>query len=52
MSKIKLVREFLEFLRSSKKIWLIPILVLFLLFSLVILVSQSQAVAPFIYSLF
>lgn len=41
-----------EFLRVRKKWWLAPI-VLFLLFvSLVIVLSQGSAIAPFIYTIF
>ena len=45
------VREFLYFLRNSKKWWLLPILVVLLLFSGLMLLSGT-AVAPFIYTLF
>jgi hypothetical protein len=44
--------EFLAFLRQEKKYWLIPIVVVFVLFGLLIVFSQSSAVAPFIYTLF
>jgi hypothetical protein len=46
-----LVREFLYFLGQSKKWWLLPILVTFLLFAALMLLS-STAAAPFIYTLF
>ncbi|MCK4907241.1 MAG: hypothetical protein KAS64_06810 [Spirochaetes bacterium] len=52
MSKFKLLKEFMQYLRSHKKLWLLPILIIFLLFGLVILLSQSQALAPLIYSVF
>lgn len=52
MSKIRLVKEFFGFIKSNNKIWLIPILLIMLVSSLVIFASQSQALAPFIYSLF
>jgi hypothetical protein len=44
-------REFLYFLRQSKKWWLLPILVTFVLFAALMLLS-STAAAPFIYTLF
>lgn len=46
-----LVKEFLSFLAHNKKWWLLPILVVMLMFGLLIVLSQT-AVAPFIYTLF
>lgn len=40
------------FLRTRKKLWLLPIVVLLVLFGALLLLAQSSAVAPFIYSLF
>lgn len=45
------VREFLLFLRSNKKFWLLPLLSALLLIGLVALLGGTAA-APFIYSLF
>jgi hypothetical protein len=45
------VREFLYFLRESKKWWLIPIVLLSLIFGALMILS-STAAAPFIYTLF
>jgi hypothetical protein len=52
MSKSRVFAEFWAFLRQEKKYWLIPIVVVFVLFGLLIVFSQSSAVAPFIYTLF
>ena len=52
MSKGHVLLEFLEFLRQEKKYWLVPIVIVFVLFGLLIVFSQSSAVAPFIYTLF
>ena len=52
MSKSRVVSEFFQFLRQEKKYWLVPIVIVFLLFGLLIVFSQSSAVAPFIYTLF
>ena len=46
-----LVVEFLEFLRENKKWWLLPILLVFTLFGLLMVLANSAA-APFIYTLF
>jgi len=52
MSKNRVFTDFWQFLRQEKKYWLVPIVVVFVLFGLLIVFSQSSAVAPFIYSLF
>jgi hypothetical protein len=52
MSKGSVLSEFLLFLRQEKKYWLVPIVIVFVLFGLLIVFSQSSAVAPFIYTLF
>ena len=49
---ISFLKEFWAFLRSRKKFWLLPILVTMLLFGVLLLLAQSSAVAPFIYTLF
>ena len=46
------LKEFWAFLRSRKKYWLLPILVMMLLFGVLLVLAQSTAVAPFIYTLF
>jgi uncharacterized protein DUF5989 len=52
MSKGRVLTEFVQFLRQEKKYWLVPIVIVFVLFGLLIVFSQSSAVAPFIYTLF
>jgi hypothetical protein len=52
MSKGRVLSELWEFLRQEKKYWLVPIVVVFVLFGLLLVFSQSSAIAPFIYSLF
>jgi hypothetical protein len=52
MSKGRVLLEFWDFLKQEKKYWLVPIVVVFLLFGLLLVFSQSSAVAPFIYTLF
>ena len=46
------IKEFWEFLRVRKKFWLLPILILLILFGGLIILSQGSAVAPFIYAIF
>ena len=47
-----LIREFWEFVRERKKLWIIPILLILLLLSGIITLTAGSALAPFIYSLF
>jgi hypothetical protein len=44
--------ELWAFLRARKKFWLLPILVMMVIFGGLIVLSQGSAVAPFIYTLF
>lgn len=44
--------ELVAFLRARKKYWLLPILVMMVVFGGLIVLSQGSAVAPFIYTLF
>ncbi len=46
------IKEFLEFLKVRKKYWLLPILLVLVLFGALIILSQGSAVAPFIYTIF
>jgi hypothetical protein len=50
------MREFLTelwaFLKTRKKFWLLPLIVILLLFALVIVFAGGTALAPFIYTLF
>lgn len=44
--------ELWQFLRSRKKLWLLPITIVMLLLGGLLLLAQGSAVAPFIYTLF
>ena len=44
--------EFWKFLRVRKKYWLLPIILVLVLFGGLIILSQGSAVAPFIYAIF
>ncbi|MDH5750176.1 MAG: DUF5989 family protein [Rhodospirillales bacterium] len=46
------LKEFWAFLRARKKYWLVPILIMMVLFGSLILFAQGSAIAPFIYTLF
>ena len=46
------LREFWAFLRVRKKYWLLPVLIVMVLFGGLIVLTKGSAVAPFIYTLF
>ncbi|MDB4232884.1 DUF5989 family protein [Candidatus Pelagibacter sp.] len=46
------LKEFWEFLKFRKKYWLLPILLVLVLFGGLIILSQGSAIAPFIYTIF
>lgn len=52
MSKLHILKELWEFLKVRKKWWLVPIVVFLVLLGLLIVLTQSSAIAPFIYTLF
>lgn len=47
-----IVKEIFKFLIIYKKFWLIPIMIILLIFSIVIILAKGSAVAPFIYTIF
>ena len=51
-SKLAILAEFLGFLKTRKKWWLGPIVFIMLLMSMLIILTEGSAVAPFIYTLF
>tara|TARA_B110000008_G_scaffold244929_1_gene254894 strand:- start:477 stop:626 length:150 start_codon:yes stop_codon:yes gene_type:complete len=46
------IKEFIKFLMIRKKYWLLPIILVLVLFGGLIILSQGSAVAPFIYTIF
>lgn len=52
MAKSRVLTEFWQFLRQEKKYWLAPIVLVLVLFGILIVFSETSAVAPFIYTLF
>ena len=52
MSKFGTFVDFLHFLRYRKRYWLVPFFIVLLLFGTLLVVAESSAVGPFIYTLF
>jgi len=49
---VEFVVELWAFLRERKKFWLLPIIVVLVLFGTLLFLTQGSALAPFIYTLF
>lgn len=52
MGKFLVIRQLVQFLGQQKKYWVMPILIVLVLFGLLLAFAQTSAVAPFIYTLF
>ena len=49
---LTVVKELWAFMRERKKLWLAPIIILFVLIGGLLMLTQGTALAPFIYSIF
>lgn len=49
---MSLVVELWKFMRVRKKFWLLPILVMMVVFGGLVILTHGSAVAPFIYTIF
>lgn len=49
---LSIFREFVEFLRAEKKLWLLPLVFLLLLMGLIITLGEVTGLGPLIYTLF
>jgi hypothetical protein len=44
--------EVIRFIKVRKKYWLVPIILLLIMFGGIIVITQGSALAPFIYTIF
>ncbi len=49
---LSFVQELWSFLRVRKKMWMLPIIVLALVFGALVILTKGSAVAPLIYTMF
>jgi drug/metabolite transporter superfamily protein YnfA len=49
---VSFIVELAKFLKTRKKVWLTPIMVMLAIFGILLVLAQTTAVAPFIYTLF
>lgn len=52
MHKLAMLGEIWQFLKARKKWWLAPTIFFLVLLGVVIVLAESSALAPFIYTLF
>ena len=46
------LKDMLQFFMQRKKFWLLPLVIVLLLFGVLVVLSSGSAIAPFIYSVF
>ena len=49
---MEFLKELFQFLKARKKFWLLPIILVMVVFGGLLVLAQGSAVAPFIYTLF
>jgi hypothetical protein len=49
---ISVLRELWLFMRARKKYWLLPVVIMAVIFGALIMLTEGSVVAPFIYTLF
>ena len=49
---MSILKEFLKFIISQKKFFLIPATLILILFGALVILTQGPVIAPFIYTLF
>jgi len=52
MNKLAVLKQIWGYLRTRKKWWLTPIVVILFLLGALIVLSEGSALAPFIYTIF
>ncbi len=52
MDKLKTLLQIFKFLKTRKKYWLLPIIIIFVLIGFLLVISEGSVIAPFIYTLF
>jgi hypothetical protein len=52
MSRFSILKEFWAFIRARKRYWLIPVIVVLVFMGILLVLAETSALAPFIYTLF
>ena len=51
-SILSLLKQLWGFMRVNKKWWLLPMLFILMFFGILLVIAQTSAIAPFIYTIF
>ena len=46
------LKEFIEFSRQRKQLWLFPLLIVFAAFGALLILAKGSAIGPFVYTIF
>ncbi len=49
---MEFLRELFSYMKKRRKLWLLPVFTIFLVFGALMLLTQGSVMAPFIYTLF
>jgi len=49
---MEFLKELFRFLKTRKKYWLVPLIIILLIISFIIVFASGSALAPFIYTIF
>ena len=49
---MEFLKDLWSFLKVRKKFWLLPLIIILMLFGVILMISSGSAIAPFIYTLF
>ena len=49
---MEFIRDFIGFILTRKKYWLVPLILILLVFGVLIVLTSGSAIAPFIYTIF
>jgi len=52
MKILSIISEFWEFFKHRKKWWLVPIIIFFVIFGALLVLTEGSVLAPFIYVIF
>ena len=51
-SNVNLAAELLAYMRARRKFWLLPLILVLVLFGGLLILAKGSAIAPFIYTIF
>ncbi len=49
---MEFLRDLWDFLHTRKKYWMLPLIIILIIFAVLIIFSSGSAIAPFIYTIF